>query len=448
MSENTLAIVILAAGKGTRMKSQQPKVLHKVAGRAMIEHVVATATALSPKRMLAVLAPGMDRVAEAVAPMPTVVQEPQLGTGHAVRMAREALTDFTGDVLVLYADNPLIRPRTLERMIAARREAKGTAPAAVVLGFQPEDAGEYGRLIVDAAGELEAIVEFRDANPEQRRLGLCNSGVMLIDGAVLFALLDEIGNDNAKGEYYLTDIVAAARARGLHCAVVEAAADEVLGVNSRAELAAAEAVCQSRLRARFMADGVTLIDPGSVFFSFDTQLGRDVVIEPHVFFGPGVEVGDNVTLRAFSHIEGAYIGDRATIGPFARLRPGADIGEAARVGNFVEIKNACIETGAKVNHLTYIGDAHIGARANIGAGTITCNYDGFTKALTEIGADAFIGSNTALVAPVNVGRGAIVGAGSVISADVPADALALTRAPQTVKEGWAAKFRQRQRPKS
>jgi len=429
------------------MKSARPKVLHKVAGRAMIEHVLETAKALAPARMLAVLAPGMEPVADAVAPLPTAVQEPQLGTAHAVMAARDRLGDFAGDVLVLYADNPLIRSQTLERMIAARREAAGAAPAVVVLGFRPPDAAEYGRLIVDDRGELEAIVEYRDATPAQRALDLCNSGVMLIDGAHLFTLLDQIGNDNAKGEYYLTDIVAVARARGLHCAVVEAAADEVLGVNSRAELAIAEAVCQDRLRRQAMDAGVTLIDPKSVFFSFDTALGRDVVIEPHVVFGPGVAVGDEVTIRAFSHIEGARIADGATVGPFARLRPGAEIGERARIGNFVEVKNARIETGAKVNHLTYIGDARIGEGANIGAGTITCNYDGFAKWHTEIGAGAFIGSNTALVAPVTIGAGAIIGAGSAISKDVPADALALTRAKQTVRDGWAASFRKRHRKK-
>ena len=444
MTSTRTAAIILAAGMGTRMKSSLPKVLHPVAGRPMIGHLLDRLDALAFDRLVVVLGVGADAVAAAVAPVPTAVQDPPLGTAHAVLAAREAMADFDGDVLVLFGDTPLLTAETMEKMIARRRGADD--PAVVVLGFRPDDSGAYGRLVIGGDGSLEAIVEDRDATPEQRAMPLCNAGIMAVDGRHLFALLDAVGNDNAKGEYYLTDIIAIARGRGLACAVAEVEDErEVMGVNARTELAIAEAVMQQRLRARAMTEGATLTDPDTVFFSHDTVIGRDVTIGPQVVFGPGVTVGDGVDIRAFCHIEGADIATGAVVGPFARLRPGARIGRDVHIGNFVEIKQALIETGAKINHLSYVGDARVGPRANIGAGTITCNYDGFFKAHTDIGAGAFIGSNTALVAPVAVGDGAITGAGSVITKDVPADALGLERNKQSEKEGWAARFRARRK---
>ena len=439
MAKREIAAIVLAAGEATRMKSDTPKVLHAIAGRPMIGYVLDALAALPADRVVVVVGPGMDDVVEAVAPAECALQEAPLGTGHAVLSAREALAGFTGDVLVLFGADPLITPKTLRAMVAARRTAP--EPAIVALGMRPADPALYGRLIVSADGALENIVEARDATAGEQAVTLCNAGAMAVDGARLFDLLERVGNDNAKREYYLTDIVAVARADGLHCAVVEGAADELIGVDSHAGLAAAEALVQDRLRAKAMADGVTLLDPPTVTLSYDTAFGRDVVVDPHVVFGPGVRVGNGVRIRAFSHLEGATLADGAAVGPFARLRPGAEVGVDARVGNFVEVKNAAIEAGAKVMHLTYIGDARVGAGANVGAGTITCNYDGFTKSHTDIGAGAFIGSNTALVAPVKVGDGAVVGAGSVITGDVAADALALTRAPQTTHAGWAARLR-------
>jgi bifunctional UDP-N-acetylglucosamine pyrophosphorylase/glucosamine-1-phosphate N-acetyltransferase len=347
-------------------------------------------------------------------------------------------------VLVLFGDTPLLTSATMERMVERRRAADD--PAVVVLGFRPDDPAAYGRLELGDDESLDAIVEFSEATPEQRAIDLCNAGIMAVDGKRLFELLDAVGNANAKGEYFLTDIVHIARAKGYACAVAEVDDQrEVMGVNARQELAIAEAVMQERLRNRAMADGATLRDPDTVYFSHDTKLGRDVIVGQQVVFGPGVTVGDRVDIRAFCHIEGATIAPGAIVGPFARLRPGADIGADVHIGNFVEIKQALIEPGAKVNHLSYVGDARVGARANIGAGTITCNYDGFFKSHTDIGAGAFIGSNTALVAPVTVGDGAITGAGSVITRDVPADALGLERAEQKEKQGWAAKFRSRRK---
>ena len=438
-SKNTAAIV-LAAGLGTRMKSTLPKVLHPLAGRPMIQHLLANLKAIDVDRTVVVVSEDAAAVADAVHPADTAVQAEQLGTGHAVLQAREALAGFTGEVLILFGADPLITPETLDAMVERRRAPD--APAVVVLGFRPEDPALYGRLVSDADGHLEAIVEARDATPEQLQIGLCNSGVMCVDGSRLFELLERVGNDNAKSEYYLTDIVAIARDDGQGCAVIEGDADELIGVDDRADLARAEGVLQNRLRARAMENGATLIDPGSIYFSHDTEIGQDVTIGPNVVFGPGVRVGDNVTIRSFSHIEGAEIGDGAIVGPFARLRPGAQLAEDVRIGNFVEVKKATLERGAKVNHLTYVGDARVGAGANVGAGTITCNYDGFGKHFTDIGAGAFIGSNTALVAPVKIGDGAIVGAGSTVAKDVKADALAVTRAPQREIGGWASKFRQ------
>jgi len=441
MTNRNTAIVVLAAGLGTRMKSAKPKVMHPLAGRPMISHLMGTLETLSPERIIVVIGEEMDSVAAAVTPHPTAIQHERLGTGHAVMAAREALAGFDGDVLVVYGDTPLISAQTLDRMLEVRRSAPHSA--VVVLGFRPDDPGAYGRLILDADRGLATIVEVRDANADELAVNLCNSGVMAIDGARLPDLLDGLRNDNVKGEYYLTDIIGLARADGLPCAVVEGEEAELLGINSRADLALAESVVQDKLRAAAMAGGATLVDPGSVFFCDDTVVGRDVTIGPNVVFGPGATIGDDVEIRAFCHIEGATVDAGALIGPFARLRPGARIDVDAHVGNFVEIKNTSVEPGAKVNHLTYIGDARVGAKANVGAGTITCNYDGFFKSHTDIGAGAFIGSNTSLVAPVAVGDGATVGAGSVISRDVPADALAVTRGPLTEKAGWAKRFRDR-----
>ena len=438
MANTSYSIVMLAAGQGTRMKSDKPKVMHPLAGRPMIQHGLATLTALAPApaQIAIVIGPGMAAVAKAVAPWPTAVQAERLGTAHAVNAAREVIP-HNGTVLVLYGDTPLVTPQTYQRLLAARDD--GTAVA--VMGFRPADPSRYGRLIINGGGALEAIVEARDATPAQQAIGLCNAGIMAIDGACLFALIDRVGNANAKGEYYLTDIVALARGDGLRCTVVEADVTELMGIDSRAGLAAAEAIVQTELRARAMVAGVTLIDPASVWFSHDTMLARDVVVQPNVFFGPGVRVGEGAEIRVFSHLEGATVAAGAQIGPYARLRPGAVIGPQARVGNFVEVKNATLGDGAKANHLSYIGDATIGAAANIGAGTITCNYDGYGKFHTDIGAGAFIGSNSTLMAPLNIGAGAFVAGGSAISKDVPADALAVGRGRQATKDGWAARRR-------
>ena len=442
MTMRKTAFVVLAAGHGTRMNSCLPKVMHPIAGRPMIRHLMATLETFVPDRQVVVIGPEMQAVADAVAPHPTAVQNERLGTGHAVMAARDLLSGFDGDILIVYGDTPLLSAATLARILEVRRSP--AAPAVVVLAFRPADPGGYGRLVV-GADALEAIVEAGDATPAQRDIGLCNSGVMAVDSCRLFGWLDRLGNANAKGEYYLTDIVALARADGFACSFVEGPEAEFLGVNSREDLALAERLVQDQLRVRAMAAGVTLIDPQSVFFSYDTVVGRDVMIEPFVVFATGVRIGDGVLIRGFCHMLGVDIEDGAEIGPFARMRPGASIGPGAHVGNFVEIKNARVERGAKVNHLTYIGDARIGPGANVGAGTITCNYDGFFKQHTEIGAGAFIGSNTSLIAPVRVGDGAIIGAGSVIARDVPDDALALTRGPYAEKPAWARAFRERRR---
>ncbi len=443
MAEAKTAAVVLAAGKGTRMRSARPKVLHPLAGRSMIAHVLASVAPLGCTPIVVVLAPGMEAVASEVAPHATVLQDPPLGTGHAVLAAKVALDRAAQDVLILYGDTPLITTSTLERMLARRHAAD--RPAIVVLGMRPADPAEYGRLVVDPEGRLEAIVEHRDATAAHQSISLCNSGVMAVDGRELWKLLAAVDSGNAKGEYYLTDIVALARRRGLAAAVIEAPAEEVMGINTRTELAAAEAVLQSRLRARAMEAGATLIDPTSVWFSFDTRLGQDVVVGPNVVFGPGVEVADNVEICAFCHIVGARIHEGAIVGPFARLRPGSVIGRNAHLGNFVETKNAKIGPGAKANHLSYLGDVSVGEGANIGAGAITCNYDGFEKHQTVIGRGVFIGTNTALVAPVTVGEGAYIAAGSVITRDVGAESLALGRARQAEKPGWARLFREMKR---
>ena len=436
-----VAAIILAAGKGTRMKSDLHKVLHPIAGQPMIEHLLASVEALGAKRTVVVVGNQREQLEKALSGrgVDFAVQEPQLGTGHAVLQARSVLEGFDGDVLILSGDVPFVRTETMQAMLAALHT--DPAPATVVLGFRPEDSAAYGRIVARADGSIEKMVEHKDASDEERRVGLCNSNLFAVRSADLWPLLERVGNDNAQREYYLPDIVMVAAFDGRASIVVEGEAAESIGPNSRAEFAAAEIVWQARRRREAMAEGATLIAPETVWFAYDTKIGRDVTIEPNVFFGPGVTVGDRVTVRAFSHIEGASIAPGAEIGPFARLRPGAEIGEKAKVGNFVEVKKARLGTGAKANHLSYIGDADVGAGANIGAGTITCNYDGYFKYPTVIGDGAFIGSNSALVAPVTVGAGAIVGAGSVVTRDVEADALALTRAEQTARPGWAARFR-------
>ena len=440
------AAVVLAAGEGSRLKSATPKVLHEIAGQPMIRHVLDALAPLEPAATVVVLGRDMDLVASAVRPAATAVQSPPRGTADAVRAARPALADRLdgiADVLVLFGDTPLLRSETLAALLAERRRAPAAAVA--VAGFRPTDAAAYGRLVEATDGSLLRIVEARDANTEERAIGLCNGGIMAIEARHLFDLVDRIGNDNAKREFYLTDIVAIARERGLSCRAIELSADEVLGVNTRAELAEAEALMQQRLRRRAMDAGATLIAPETVFLSADTQIGRDVFIEPNVVFGPGVTIADNVRIRSFCHIEGAAIATGAIVGPFARLRPGAVLERDVHVGNFVEVKASRLGAGVKASHLSYLGDSEIGAGTNIGAGTITCNYDGFNKHRTIIGERAFIGSNTALVAPVSVGDDAYVATGSVIVSDVPADALAVARGRQVDKPGRAAELRARLR---
>ena len=441
-----VAAIILAAGKGTRMKSDLPKVLHKVAGVPMVGHVVQRALDVGAAPIALVTAPGMELVAsiarEIGGDLDIATQKEQLGTAHAVLAAKQALDGFDGHIVVLYGDTPLLTTETLQNVLAALDDNAKCAVA--VLGFQPEDPGAYGRLVVED-GKLERIVEANDATEDELDIGFCNSGVMALRGGVACELLAKVKNDNAKEEYYLTDVVGLARKMGYHAVAVEGDADEVLGVNSRNELAVAEAIFHWRARQAHMAAGATLVDPDSVFFAADTQLGRDVVVEPNVFFGPGVSVGNGATIKAFSHIEGTSIGEKAVVGPFARLRPGTKLGAKAKIGNFVEIKKADIAAGAKISHLSYIGDATVGADANIGAGTITCNYDGFNKHRTVIGREVFVGSNSALVAPVSIGDGAMIAAGSVVTEDVAADALAFGRARQEAKAEWAKSFRAKQK---
>jgi len=436
-----LAILVLAAGRGSRMKSNLAKPLHRLAGRPMIQHLLATVAGLAPSRTVVVVGRDMEEVAALAVPADIVVQDPPEGTADAVRCAGTALVGFAGDVLVLCADTPMVSPQTLARVVAERYRAP--APDLVVLGMRPPDSGGYGRLVTAADGSLEAVVEASDLAAGQRAIALCNSGVMLVAAELLFDLIEDVGKANAQGEYYLPDIIAAARRRGCACRLVEGPADELQGINSRADLARAEAFVQRELRAAALDDGATLVNPDTVVLSYDTRLGRDVVVEPYVVFGPGVEVGDGVTIRAFSHLAGTQIAEGAIIGPFARLRPEADIGPGVHIGNFVEVKKAVIGAGAKINHLAYVGDARVGPAANIGAGTITCNYDGFTKSHTDIGAGAFVGSNASLIAPVKIGDGAVIGAGSVIARDVDAGALGVTRAAQQEIAGWAERARAR-----
>ena len=434
-----LAIIILAAGKGTRMKSDLHKVLHPIAGRPMLMHLMASAATLNPAHQVLVVGSGRDQLEQAVGARATIaVQDPQWGTGHAVQQAEPALAGFSGDVLVLYGDVPFVTADTMRAMLD--RLHAPDAPAVVVLGFEPADALAYGRVIAEG-GLVRRMVEFKDANEAERATRLCNSGLLAARAGDLFALLARVTNDNAQGEYYLPDIVNIAIADGRAAAVVTTAdPDEVAGINSRAELAEAERRWQDRRRLRAMADGATLIAPETVWFSWDTVVGRDVTIEPNVVFGPGVSVADGVVIHAFSHLEGARVETGASVGPYARLRPGAVLEQGSRVGNFVEVKNARLGAGAKANHLTYLGDADVGAKANIGAGTITCNYDGYFKYRTVIGERAFIGSNSALIAPVRIGADAIVAAGSAVSRDVSDGELRLVRAEQLVKPGWADRF--------
>lgn len=438
----SFAAIILAAGKGTRMKSARHKVLHPVAGKPMLGHLMDELERLTPVKTVVVLGAGREEVEPYVLERgaAVVLQEDQLGTGHAVLQAREALADFDGAVLACFGDVPMVRAETVARMLETLNAPD--APASVVLGFRPDDALAYGRIIADDNGRIEKMVEYKDANEAERAVNLCNSGLIAAKAADMFALLDRVGNDNAQGEYYLPDMVMVAQSDGRHSAVIEAAPWEVAGINSRAELAEVERQWQDRRRAQAMHDGATLVDPATVWFSHDTVVGRDVTIEPQVRFGPGSRVADNATIHAFSHIEGASVGENCSVGPYARLRPGAVMETGSKVGNFVEMKKAVLGPGAKASHLTYLGDATIGANANIGAGTITCNYDGYFKYQTEIGEGAFVGSNSALVAPVKIGAGAIVGAGSVVTNDVEADALVLARGEQSVKPGWAKRFRE------
>jgi bifunctional UDP-N-acetylglucosamine pyrophosphorylase/glucosamine-1-phosphate N-acetyltransferase len=436
-----LAAIILAAGKGTRMKSDLHKVLHPIAGRPMIEHLLASVEALGAERVVVVVGDKREQLEQALVGrgFDFAVQEPQLGTAHAVEQAEAALTGFDGDVLLLSGDVPFIRPETMRTMLDALQAEP--APACVVLGFRPADAAAYGRIVAGEDGRVERMVEYKDANPEERAVRLCNSNLFAVRARDLWPLLARVDDRNIQSERYLPDIVNVAREGGRFSLVVEGDAADAIGPNSRGEFALAEAAWQARRRAEAMAEGASLIAPETVWFAFDTRLGRDVTIEPGVFFGPGVSVADGARIRAFSHIEGAKIGPGAEIGPYARLRPGTEIGAKAKVGNFVETKKAKLGPGAKASHLTYLGDAEIGAGANVGAGTITCNYDGYFKYGTMIGEGAFIGSNTALVAPVSIGAGAIVGAGSVVTRDVEADALVLARGEQVAKPGWAARFR-------
>ncbi len=437
------AVVILAAGQGTRMRSDTHKVLHPIASQPMLLHLLDCIDGLRAARRIVVVGKGRDQVERALKERDVTVahQSEQKGTGHAVLQAREALDGYDGPVLVLYGDVPFVQPQTLSRMLE-RLDGKD-GPGVVVLAFRPADPGAYGRIILGEGDTIAKMVEFRDATPEERAVDLCNSGMMAVRANDLFRWLGEVKNDNAAGEYYLPDVVNIAAAEGRETVVIEADAYEATGVNSRAELAHLELEWQRRRREQVLQDGATLIDPESVWFAYDTKLGRDVTVEPHVVFGPGVDVADGATIKAFSHIEGAAIGARAVIGPFARIRPGTTLAEGSKVGNFVELKKASVGIGAKVNHLSYVGDAEVGGGANIGAGTITCNYDGFGKHKTLIGADAFIGSNTALVAPVSIGEGAIVGAGSVITKNVEPNSLALERSEQKGISGWARRFRER-----
>jgi bifunctional UDP-N-acetylglucosamine pyrophosphorylase/glucosamine-1-phosphate N-acetyltransferase len=449
MTGRTSLTIVLAAGEGTRMRSSMPKVLHPVAGQSLLAHVLRAAPDGGGAALAVVIGPDHEAVAEearrARPDAATFVQRERLGTAHAVLAAREAIARNVDDLLVVFGDTPLISAETFRRMRAPLKNGA----ALTVLGFRAADPTGYGRLIVDG-DQLVAIREHAEARSDERAITLCNAGVMAFDGRRALEILEKIGNANSKREYYLGDAVAIVRELGLQARVIETSEDEVRGINTKAQLAEAEAVMQDRLRQAALDAGVTMIAPETVYLAADTTFGKDVTIEPFVVIGPGVTIADGAVIHAFSHIVQATIGKNASVGPYARLRPGTSLGEGARIGNFVETKAAVLEAGVKVNHLTYIGDTHIGAGANIGAGTITCNYDGFSKHKTTIGAGAFVGSNSSLVAPVKIGSGAYIGSGSVITRDVPDDALAVERSTQTTRDGWAARYRDmktRDRPK-
>ena len=433
-----LAIIILAAGKGTRMKSALPKVMHKLAGRPMIGWVMETAQALDPEKVITVIAPDQEMIKEEVAPHPYAYQEKQLGTAHAVQQAKEELKEFNGTVLVLYGDGPLYTPKTLRHFL---KNIENAGAEFGFLGMTPEDPTGYGRMSADENGYITNIIEEKDANEAQKKIGLCWTGVMAGKASSLFELIEQIDNNNAQNEYYLTSLPRLAASEGLKTIHALAPIDETLGVNSRAELAALEAKMQERLRMQAMDNGATLIDPASTFLSFDTKIGQDVIIEPNVMIGPGVTIADETYIYAFSHIEGAAIEKGAQIGPFARVRPKSSIGEKAVVGNFIEVNRSTVQAGAKSKHMSYLGDAVIGEKANIGAGTVIANYDGFNKHKTIIGTGAFIGTNSTIIAPVTIGDGAIVAAGSSITHDVPGDAMGIARARQENRDGWAAIYR-------
>lgn len=439
MTTTKTAIIILAAGKGTRMKSKTPKVLHEICGKPMVGHVIDTASYLASEKIITVVSNGMGDVEKAIKHASgVVIQEEQLGTGDAVKPALKKLKNFKGNILILYADTPLIMKETLLEMVRKLEYSD-----VVVLGFRPDDPAEYGRLVVDETGNLNKIVEYKDASPSERKIHLCNSGVIAAKSEVLQKLVEKIDNKNAKGEYYLTDIIELANKAGKNCTYVEGNQDEVLGVNNRVQLSEAEYIFQQRLRYTAMLEGATLIDPESVYFCHDTRIDADVIIHPNVAFGPGVWVESNVEIRPFCHIEGAHIKSGARVGPFARLRPGTEIGTDAHIGNFVEIKKSKIGKDVKIGHLSYIGDAEIGAKSNIGAGTVTCNYDGYNKYKTTIGKSVFVGSNSALIAPVNIGDKAFIGAGSTITKNISADSLAVARNKQINKENWSKGFRKK-----
>jgi bifunctional UDP-N-acetylglucosamine pyrophosphorylase/glucosamine-1-phosphate N-acetyltransferase len=441
--QRSFAVVILAAGQGTRMRSDTHKVLHPIASRPLLLHLLETVDASGADKRVVVAGKGRDQVEQALSGRDALVahQAQQLGTAHAVQQAESALEGYDGPVLILYGDTPFVEAETLRRMLDRLDGESG--PGVVVLASCPPDPLKYGRIILGEGDRIAKMVEYKDATEEERAVRLCNSGMMAVRSRDLFRWLGKVGNDNAAKEFYLPDIVNIAAGEGREAVVIEGDPYETAGVNSRAELAHLELEWQRRRRERVLHEGATLIDPESVWFAYDTKLGRDVTVEPHVVFGPGVEIADGATIHAFSHIEGAIVGAKASIGPFARIRPGTRLADRTKVGNFVELKKADIGEGAKVNHLSYVGDTSVGAKANIGAGTITCNYDGFGKYRTVIGAGAFIGSNTALVAPVTVGEGAIVGAGSVITRDVEPDSLAVERSEQKGITGWAKRFRER-----
>jgi bifunctional UDP-N-acetylglucosamine pyrophosphorylase/glucosamine-1-phosphate N-acetyltransferase len=437
-SSTPLACIILAAGSGTRMKSARAKVLHNVAGFPMIAHVKRACESLSPQRIVAVLAPDADDVAAVIKPHGSVVQKDRLGTAHAVLAAKDALKDFEGRILVVFGDTPLIRSETLA-LLAGQKSPLS------LMAFETDKPNAYGRVFLNGEDLAEKIIEYKDATPEQRKNRLCNGGVMAFDSKVIWSLLAAIKPHNAQGEYYLTDAVELARAKGLACGCVNVDPEEPLGVNSRVELAEAESLMQRRLRRTAMEEGVTLTDPETVYFSADTRLGRDVTVGPNVVFGVGVTVEEGVEILPFCHLEGVTVKRGACIGPYARLRPGSVVGEEAHIGNFVELKKADVAAGAKINHLSYIGDASIGPKTNVGAGTITCNYDGVHKHRTEIGANVFVGSNSSLVAPVTIGDGATIAAGSTITENVPAEAMAVARERQVNKADWAKRWRDKKR---